>query len=177
MPRNPTLVPRGVGGWAHHPPLLPTCRFCQIFFFFFFKYNKSLKDPVRGAVQIWSYRNRQNGNLARKVRNALPMCKALSQYSGTHIYTLLTVWFCSPTFHSVLAVVWHVLGGASPRGAWVWFFKDSFFSVTLRPSTGWVGGGGRASEAGNRLTRCGKEERLWCPSLSLIGAFLLKVTN
>ena len=40
--------------------------------------------------------------------------------------------------HSVLAVV---LGGASPQGAWVWFFEDSFFSVTLHPSTGWVGGG------------------------------------
>ena len=45
------------------------------------KYNKSLKDPVRGAgsaqVQIRSYHNRQSGNLARKVRNAFPMCKAL----------------------------------------------------------------------------------------------------
>ena len=28
----------------------------------------------------------------------------------------------------------------APPGAWVWFFKDSFFSVTLRPSLGgWVG--------------------------------------
>ena len=48
------------------------------------KYNKSLKDPVRGAgsaqVQIRSYRNRQSGNLARKVSNAFPMCKALKQY-------------------------------------------------------------------------------------------------
>ena len=42
----------------------------------------------------------------------------------------------------------------------MWFFEDSFFSVTLRPSTGWVGGGRRASEAGNRLTRYGKEEKL-----------------
>ena len=45
------------------------------------KYNKSLKDPMRGAgsaqVQIRSYRNRQSGNLARKVRNAFPTCKAL----------------------------------------------------------------------------------------------------
>ena len=50
--------------------------------YYFFKYNKSLKDPVRGAgsaqVQIRSYRNRQSWNLARKVRNAFPMCKALT---------------------------------------------------------------------------------------------------
>ena len=54
--------------------------FFILFFLIFFKY-KSLKDPVRGAgsaqVQIRSYRNRQSGNLARKVRNAFPMCKAL----------------------------------------------------------------------------------------------------
>ena len=45
------------------------------------KYNKSLKDPVRRAgstqVQIRSYRNRQSGNLARKVRNAFPGLTAL----------------------------------------------------------------------------------------------------
>ena len=45
------------------------------------KYNKSLKDPVRGAgsvqVQIRSYHNRQSGNLARKVRNAFPRLTAL----------------------------------------------------------------------------------------------------
>ena len=29
----------------------------------------------------------------------------------------------------------------APLGAWVWFFEDSFFSVTLHPSTGWVGWG------------------------------------
>ena len=60
---------------------LPTA-FSARNFFFFFKYNKSLKDPVRGAgsaqVQIRSYRNRQSENLARKVRNAFPMCKALT---------------------------------------------------------------------------------------------------
>ena len=47
------------------------------------QYNKSLKDPVRGAgsaqVQIRSYRNRQSGNLARKVRNSFSMCKALNE--------------------------------------------------------------------------------------------------
>ena len=52
-----------------HPPFPPET-------FFLFKYNKSLKDPVRGAgsaqVQIRSYHNRQSGNLARKVRNAFP---------------------------------------------------------------------------------------------------------
>ena len=41
-----------------------------------------MKDLVRGAgstqVQIRSYRNRQSGNLAKKVRNAFPMCKALT---------------------------------------------------------------------------------------------------
>ena len=63
--------------------------FFYFFLFFLFKYNKSLKDPVRGAgstqVQIQSYRNRQSGNLARKVRNAFPMCKALnSSYSKTY---------------------------------------------------------------------------------------------
>ena len=62
------------------PTTHPTRRFCQKLILFF-KYNKSLKDPVRGAgsaqVQIRSYRNRQSGNLARKVRNAFPMCKAL----------------------------------------------------------------------------------------------------
>ena len=83
MPRNPTLVHRA-SGWVSPPPTpLPTCRFHQklFYFFIFFKYNKSLKNPVRGAgsaqVQIRSYRNRQSGNLARKVRNAFPMCKAL----------------------------------------------------------------------------------------------------
>ena len=29
----------------------------------------------------------------------------------------------------------------------MWFFEDSFFSVTLRPSTRWVGVGGQAKWA------------------------------
>ena len=100
---------------------------------------------------------------------------ALSQYPGPHIYTLLTVWFCSPIFHSVLAVVWHVLGGASPpRGLGCGFSKIVFSALHCAHQPGGWAGGGWASEVGNR---CGKEERLWCPSLSLIGAFLPKVTN
>ena len=58
-------------GWASPPPFSARNLF---FYFFIFKYNKSLKDPVRGAgsaqVQIQSYRNRRSGNLARKVRNS-----------------------------------------------------------------------------------------------------------
>ena len=40
-------------------------------------------------------------------------------------------------------------------------FEDSFFTALhcAHQPGGWAGGG-RASEAGNRLTRCGKEERL-----------------
>ena len=67
-------------GWVIPPPTHPppTRRFRQKLD----KYNKSLKDPVRGAgsaqVQIRSYRNRQSGNLASKVRNAFPVLTALS---------------------------------------------------------------------------------------------------
>ena len=71
------------------PPLPPfppeTCPKC----------NKSLKDPVRGAgstqMQTQSYRNRQSGNLARKVRNAFPGSTALTlswtahSQSGLHV--------------------------------------------------------------------------------------------
>ena len=52
-----------------------------------------------------------------------------------------------------------------PPGAWVWFLKIIFFQRYIVPINrvgGW-GAGRRASEAGNtydRLTRCGKEERL-----------------
>ena len=84
MLRNPTLVPRAIlpsvasaGGWSHHPPPSPPAVFARNWT----KYNKSLKDPVRGAgsaqVQIRSYRNRQSGNLASKVRNAFPVLMAL----------------------------------------------------------------------------------------------------
>ena len=84
MPRNPTLVPEPfyqvlqarVGDPTTHPPSPPAVSARN-----WTKYNKSLKDPVRGAgsaqVQIQSYRDRQSGNLARKVRNTFPMCKAL----------------------------------------------------------------------------------------------------
>ena len=73
MPRNPILTSRAsvASEPTPHPstpPSVSTRNFC--------KCNKSLKDPVRGAgsaqVQIRSYRNRQSGNLARKVRNAFP---------------------------------------------------------------------------------------------------------
>ena len=57
-----------------HPPL-------PNFPLSYHKYNKSLKDPMRGAgstqMQIQSYRARQSGNLARKVRNAFPSSTAL----------------------------------------------------------------------------------------------------
>ena len=87
MPRNPTLVPRAIlpsvasaGGQSHHPPPLPPAVSAK-------NWTKSLKDPVRGAgsaqVQIRSYCNRQSGNLARKVRNAFPMCKALKRHPWT----------------------------------------------------------------------------------------------
>ena len=84
MPRNPTLVPRAIlpsvastGGWSHHPPPSPPAVSARNWT----KYNKSLKDPVRGAgfaqVQIQSYHNRQSGNLAWKVRNAFLVLMAL----------------------------------------------------------------------------------------------------
>ena len=50
--------------------------------------------------------------------------------------------FCSPIFHSVLAVICHVLGGASPPGAWVWFFKIVFSALHCAHQLGgWVGVG------------------------------------
>ena len=65
-----------VGDPTAHPPSPPAVSARN-----WTKYNKSLRDPVRGAgsaqVQILSYCDRQSGNLARKVRNAFPMCKAL----------------------------------------------------------------------------------------------------
>ena len=65
-----------VGDPTAHPP--------TVFARNWTNYNKSLKDPVRGAgsaqVQIRSYHNRQSGNLARKVRNTFPRCKALRHY-------------------------------------------------------------------------------------------------
>ena len=39
----------------------------------------------------------------------------------------------------------------------MWFFEDSFFQRYIAPINRV---GGQASKAGNRLTRCGKEERL-----------------
>ena len=67
------------------------------------KYNKPLKDPVRGAgsaqMQIRSYRNRQSGNLARKVRNAFPWCTALKhslEVSPLHVqraFQILLLYF------------------------------------------------------------------------------------
>ena len=68
-----------------HPPFPPET--------FFFKYNKSLKDPVRGAgsaqVQIRSYRNRQSGNLARKVRNAFPVLTAFKAPTPLILWMLI----------------------------------------------------------------------------------------
>ena len=63
----------------------------------------------------------------------------------------------SPFCLSVLAVAWHVLGGASPLGAWVWFFKDSFFSALhcAHLLGGWVDGR-QASEAGSSKQGVGK---------------------
>ena len=67
-----------VGDPTNHPPAVSTRNWT--------KYNKSLKDPVRGAgsaqVQIRSYHNWQSGNLARKVRNTFPMCEALIEWWG-----------------------------------------------------------------------------------------------
>ena len=81
-----------------------------------------------------------------KPSNHLSVPSTLRQYPRAHIHTLLTVWFCSPIFHSVLAVVWHVLGGASPPGAWVWFFEDSFFQRYIAPINR-VGGRGAGGQA------------------------------
>ena len=73
-------VGRGRGGWWDHPPAVSARNWT--------KYNKSLKDPVRGAgsaqVQIRSYRNRQSGNLARKVRNTFPGLTALRPHSVSY---------------------------------------------------------------------------------------------
>ena len=78
-----------VGDPTTHPPSPPAVSARN-----WTKYNKSLKDPVRGAgsaqVQIRSYRNRQSGNLARKVRNAFPMCKALRRFTPTTLGDLIS---------------------------------------------------------------------------------------
>ena len=76
-----------VGDPTTHPPSPPAVSARN-----WTKYNKSLKDPVRGAgsaqVQIRSYRNRQSGNLARKVRNAFPRCKALRNRNKMAAHTM-----------------------------------------------------------------------------------------
>ena len=75
--RSYQVLQARVGDPTTHPPSPPAVSARN-----WTKYNKSLKDPVRRAgsaqVQIRSYGNRQSGNLARKVRNAFPMCKALT---------------------------------------------------------------------------------------------------
>ena len=60
-----------VGDPTTHPPSPPAISARN-----WTKYNKSL-GAGSAQVQIRSYRNRQSGNLARKVRNAFPLCKAL----------------------------------------------------------------------------------------------------
>ena len=42
----------------------------------------------------------------------------------------------------------------------MWFLKIVFSALHCAHQPGGWAGGGQASEAGNRLTRCGKEERL-----------------
>ena len=46
-----------------------------------------------------------NGILCFAIVNASLYGASLSQYCSVHIHALLTVRFCSPIFHSVLAVV------------------------------------------------------------------------
>ena len=76
-PFYPVLQVR-VGDPTTHPPPLYTCHFCQKLG----QVQQILERPSEGGggstqVQIWSYRNRQSGNLARKVRNTSPGLTAL----------------------------------------------------------------------------------------------------
>ena len=88
-------------GWVIPPPTVSARNWT--------KYNKSLKDPVRGAgsaqVQIRSYHNRQSGNLARKVRNAFPGLTALRWFS-TEYAVRLSNFICVACFISFPGVGW-----------------------------------------------------------------------
>ena len=107
------------------------------------KCNKSLKDPVRGAgsaqVQIRSYRNRQSGNPARKVRNAFPVCKALRPYTPGKRFLLFLPDSHSAYYDSFVSASYLHLGRACPPH---WVFQGFVALGQVSGGNGGRGGGG-----------------------------------